>query len=98
VRGVRSQLVGERFGLLTVIAQSTAPPEADRRRTWWLCKCDCGNLVTRSSHELLRRGKRTLVSSCGCRQETGFAIGRALGVATQDRQNQRLDWLKKEQR
>lgn len=57
--GRRIDLLGQRFGRLTVIE------ETDRRANGsilWKCRCDCGNTVlVRSNH--LRRGG---VLSCGC--------------------------------
>lgn len=57
--GRRIDLLGQRFGRLTVIE------ETNRRANGsilWKCKCDCGNTVlVRSNH--LRRGG---VLSCGC--------------------------------
>ena len=37
----RLNLLGERFGKLTVIDQATVQ---DRKNYKWLCRCDCGNL------------------------------------------------------
>ena len=51
-------LIGKRFGYLTVIARNTQP----LARSSWLCRCDCGNTLTiRTSHLLTGRTK-----SCGC--------------------------------
>lgn len=51
-------LVGEKFGLLTVIKE--VPSENNQRM--WECVCDCGNVVYRTSAELKR------FYSCGCLQ------------------------------
>lgn len=53
-------LTGQRFGRLTVVER--APSR--RQRTFWLCRCDCGNRheVERSA---LTRVKKP-VKSCGC--------------------------------
>lgn len=57
-------LIGQRFGRLTVIA----PAENVGNRTAWLCPCDCGNdVVVKTYH--LRSGH---TASCGC-QESGVA-------------------------
>lgn len=45
---------GQRFGKLTVIRK------ADKGRSWWVCKCDCGNVVT------LVANKMVTYKSCGC--------------------------------
>ena len=51
-------LIGCRFGMLTVI---DIAPSRDDIRTFWLCKCECGNVIA-VSHEALRKGK----VDCGC--------------------------------
>lgn len=53
------QLIGKKFGMLTVIERAESNKEG---RSMWLCKCDCGNLVTVLGKDL-RRGH---TSSCGC--------------------------------
>lgn len=45
---------GQRFGKLTVIRK------AHKGRSWWVCKCDCGNVVT------LVANKMVTYKSCGC--------------------------------
>lgn len=51
-------ITGEKFGMLTVLGLE------GRRRggTYWVCRCDCGNEVSRPSNPL--RTGRTY--SCGC--------------------------------
>jgi hypothetical protein len=79
MRGVRNNLVGRRFGLLTVIGEMP-PPSCARRGSggWWTCKCDCGKTCLREGHGLTRtQGEAaTWVHSCGCRTEGARAIGR----------------------
>ena len=51
-------LTGQRFGMLTVLR----PANNIRKRTAWVCKCDCGReTVTATVH--LRNGHS---KSCGC--------------------------------
>lgn len=57
----RQELTGEKFGRLTV--GSRAPDK--KGRTWWHCKCECGNEIDVSAHHLL--AGRT--QSCGCLQK-----------------------------
>jgi len=52
-------LVGQRFGKLTVIARNHTKPG-----TRWDCVCDCGNTTTVTRGNLTRRG----IKSCGCGQ------------------------------
>lgn len=51
-------LIGQHFGLLTVIEQS----ESYRDHSAWLCQCECGNKVIVNSIEL----KKGDTLSCGC--------------------------------
>lgn len=53
-------LHGQRFGSLTVIG--TESGVKGRRRRFWLCKCDCGN-VCNKLQDTLRKGN---AKSCGC--------------------------------
>jgi hypothetical protein len=63
-------ITGNRYGRLTVIKQhDTLRPG----RTRWLCKCDCGTLVIKTSN-VMRRGES---KSCGCLQrETASKLRR----------------------
>lgn len=74
---IREDLTGRRFGRLVVLH----PAENRRDRTCWVCRCDCGNQITTTAHEL-KAGKTT---SCGClrglasgnfRDITGRKVGR----------------------
>lgn len=56
--GAAVNLLGQRFGQLIVIAK--APNY--KRKTCWLCKCDCGNEVIKTTSNL-RSGH---AKSCGC--------------------------------
>ena len=55
-------LTGQRFGLLTVIERAPS----HKRKTYWTCKCDCGNTITTVTVSLRHTGK----TSCGC--DTSF--------------------------
>lgn len=55
---VRENLVGKRFGMLTV----TSKAESGNGKVIWNCKCDCGNDI-QASTGLLNFGS---VISCGC--------------------------------
>lgn len=62
--GRAEDLLGRRFGMLTVVALADPYIHANGRRVVrWLCDCDCGGeSVTRA--ETLKRGN---AKSCGCR-------------------------------
>lgn len=54
----RLDLIGIRFGKLVVIDLAPYRLEKDgRKRIMWLCKCDCGELVSKSSENLKENGQ-----------------------------------------
>ena len=53
-------ITGQRFGRLTVIGRGEK--RGKYTGAFWLCKCDCGNMVTAPGNSL-RRGE---TRSCGC--------------------------------
>lgn len=53
-------LMGQRFGRLTVVEQNLA---AKNGSYTWICKCDCGNITKPIRGDCLRNGHR---KSCGC--------------------------------
>lgn len=57
-RNRQTDLTGKRFGHLLVISRSDNP----RRKSKWLCRCDCGNTLEIHASGLIK-GRRT---SCGC--------------------------------
>lgn len=58
----KTDLVGRRFGRLTVIAYH----HSDKHwKTHWLCKCDCGNTKIVGRDELIKGDTK----SCGCWQK-----------------------------
>jgi 5-methylcytosine-specific restriction endonuclease McrA len=67
----RAKLKGQRFGRLVVIKFS----HVKNGRTYWKCKCDCGNIAIVVANKL----KSGHIKSCGClRRETmSKRIGRA---------------------
>lgn len=57
----RANLVGKRFGLLTVVRFA----ETSKNRSRWVCQCDCGGECIAIGHDL-SQGK---VTSCKCLQK-----------------------------
>lgn len=55
-------LTGYKTGLLTVIGLDEEKSTPDVK--YWLCKCECGNIISVSRSALLRGDKST--QSCGC--------------------------------
>lgn len=86
----RKKMIGKKFGRLTVVEQDGERKAGRHPR--WVCKCDCGNVVTRSA-PALRQGREP---SCGCaardfqRQKydlTGKKFGRLLVVKAESASN-----------
>lgn len=72
-----AELVGRRFGRLTVVARVERPPYHTNTCRWWLCRCDCGREVVCPSNVLLRG----TTQSCGClRNERSGERMRALNA------------------
>ena len=61
-QGVRSDLVGQRFGRLTVRSYAGRKTYKHNYINQWTCVCDCGNACVRVQRALLDPG----TSSCGC--------------------------------
>lgn len=67
-----SSLIGQRYGMLTVIGQA---PSTDKGKRRWLCRCDCGTEKTVLGENL----KRGTTVSCGCKHRkdlSGQKIGK----------------------
>lgn len=60
----RLNLLGKRFGNLTVIADAGTIEMWNGKYSAWHCKCDCGNEVDVITHFLVNGHKK----SCGCRR------------------------------
>ncbi len=56
-------LTGQRFGRLTVLYRAPNKIDASgRRRVYWTCQCDCGNIVDVNADNVKHGRQR----SCGC--------------------------------
>lgn len=64
---MKQEMIGRRFGRLTVIAESEK--KSKNRQTRWVCQCDCGTIAPSVNGSHLRSG---ITKSCGCfkREET----------------------------
>lgn len=72
----RENLIGKKFGHLTVVALDEERTEYKNHKTYWLCKCDCGNpeLVSRKSSSLK---DSTRISKCDrCRSDESKTISK----------------------
>lgn len=62
-RGLIDNLIGQKFGFLTVIEKD--PQRTKDGSVKWICQCDCGNIVSvRGGALKLKTVNRTI--SCGC--------------------------------
>lgn len=83
-------LVGEKFGKLTVLEYSG---KNDKGYHFWKCKCECGNQVIVNGKSL-RNGH---TKSCGCihraKDLTGKKFGKLTVVKKVERKNRSNQWL-----
>lgn len=61
----RKNVAGQRFGMLLVLE---FVGKNEDRRCLWKCRCDCGEIITRSFHSIQVALKHGVVPNCGCRQ------------------------------
>ena len=52
-RGLVDNLIGQRFGLLTVIGKD--PKRGAQGAVKWICQCDCGNIVSVQGRQLKKK-------------------------------------------
>lgn len=78
-------LLGQKYGMLTVIGQAPSTEKGQRR---WLCKCDCGTEKIVMGSNL----KRGTTVSCGCKKRndlTGQKIGKLTVLGRSDKYGSR---------
>jgi hypothetical protein len=83
----RAKLEGQRFGRLTVIKFS----HIRNHKTYWKCKCDCGNITTVTADKL----KGGYTKSCGCSHRSELKnqrFGRLTAIKFSHRENRRTYW------
>lgn len=66
VRSSNAELVGQKFGRLTVVGIE----KNIKNNRMWKCICECGNICIASTNSL-RRGK---VTSCGCKRKENMPL------------------------
>lgn len=59
-------LLGKRFGSLTVIGREETITKGNTNYPQWKCRCDCGNIITVKQKDL-RSGDKT---HCGCKKKS----------------------------
>ncbi|GIM32977.1 hypothetical protein [Paraclostridium bifermentans] len=83
VRGIKENLVGKKYGLLTVI-----DAKREKNKTYYLCRCDCGNEKWIRSDGI----KNGRVTSCGCNHYVNLLdkkIGRLKVIEKTDRRDKK---------
>lgn len=60
--GAYVNIIGKKFGKLTVVSFYGYNPNYKRKQEMYLCKCDCGNETIANKDSLLKGDKK----SCGC--------------------------------
>ena len=58
-----NEMIGQRFGKLVV--QKRSDRKGSGGELYWICRCDCGNIVEVRGHSLKRKDENKTVS-CGC--------------------------------
>lgn len=82
-------LTGQKFDMLTVIKRD----DNIGKRTQWVCKCDCGNVVTVKTETLKGKAK---IKSCGCiygkKDLTGMKFGKLTVIRKYGSKNNKIYW------
>ena len=77
--GREQNLIGQKFGRLTVIKQHEDKPKNGILK--WECLCECGNICIVSTKSLQRKDNPTV--SCGCiKREYDDLVGKRFGMLT----------------
>lgn len=93
--GKVKDLSGMRFEKLTVLERDV---NKKGNMTYWICRCDCGNIKSIRRDKLLSKG-RDKTYSCGCHRkenrridETGNRYGKLVVIGLKGSRNGRLYW------
>lgn len=70
--GLIDNLIGQKFGLLTVIAKDEELSK-QYNTPYWVCQCDCGNIKSIRGHNLKRKDENRTIS-CGCMHKSSGEI------------------------
>lgn len=60
----RIDMIGQKFGRLAVVSLDTEKTNEDTDRSYWFCKCECGEVVSVRRWSLISG----VANSCGCLQ------------------------------
>ena len=89
-RNTLIDIIGQRFGFLTVV--SLSHQDTVSKIYYWKCKCDCGNeTIVNGSHL-----KNEIIKSCGCLiSETSRMNGQQPEVADKIRMAKTVWWMER---
>lgn len=65
-------LIGKRFGLLTVLAKDYEKTK-EKKTVYWICQCDCGAIKSIQASNLKRKDENRIIS-CGCSKRSSGEI------------------------
>ena len=71
---VEVNMIGKRFGHLVVIEKSNRKNHA--QQTFWICRCDCGNIIVVRGDNLRRNGSHQCSDCNGHRGQSSEFIHR----------------------
>lgn len=71
--GLVDNLIGQRFGLLTVIAKDEEKTKKHSGAVYWKCLCDCGTIKSIRGQNLKRKDENRTIS-CGCAHRSSGEI------------------------
>ena len=66
--------IGDKYGYLTIIEKTDE--RKNKGEIVFKCKCDCGNIVYRSSAMIRQSLVKGCLISCGCKAKHGRSIGK----------------------
>ena len=92
-------LTGKRFGKLVVIKRNgTLIRKNGNKKALWLCKCDCGNEVNRTTENLRKNNNDN--NSCGCLKNkdkvidiTNKRFGKLIAIKIVSKKRNNMLWL-----
>ena len=72
-------ITGNKYHKLKVLGLSHILQKHGKTRTYWICQCDCGRIVTKRKDEFIYPYSKT--KSCGCwhREESSMRPRNAMG-------------------
>lgn len=70
-RKIDLDLIGLKFGKLTVAGISDKRSNGDTGRTLYVCRCDCGREMDLSARKLTPKDPRSRKTHCGCSPRAG---------------------------